>query len=258
MASFFEVENLTKRFGGLTALNKVSLQIARDEIVGLIGPNGSGKTTLIRCILGILKPDSGRVQFKEKNVTRQSTWSIVNRGIAGTFQVVKPFRRLPVIANVMVGCLCPRARRSGEWVKRLEIKARDALEFCGIADLAMEPASILSHGDLKRLEMARAIATEPELLLLDEPFGGLNPAETDLLAKSIKRLHQGGRFGRLHVEGPAVLIVEHKLPDLMKIVDRIVVLNFGQLIAQGTPKEVVENKQVQEAYLGKKVFQLAS
>ena len=258
MASFFEVENLTKRFGGLTALNKVSLQIARDEIVGLIGPNGSGKTTLIRCILGILKPDSGRVQFKEKNVTRQSTWSIVNRGIAGTFQVVKPFRRLPVIANVMVGCLCPRARRSGEWVKRLEIKARDALEFCGIADLAMEPASILSHGDLKRLEMARAIATEPELLLLDEPFGGLNPAETDLLAKSIKRLHQGGRFGRLHVEGPAVLIVEHKLPDLMKIVDRIVVLNFGQLIAQGTPKEVVESKQVQEAYLGKKVFQLAS
>jgi len=171
---------------------------------------------------------------------------------------VKPFRRLPVIANVMVGCLCPRARRSGEWVKRLEIKARDALEFCGIADLAMEPASILSHGDLKRLEMARAIATEPELLLLDEPFGGLNPAETDLLAKSIKRLHQGGRFGRLHVEGPAVLIVEHKLPDLMKIVDRIVVLNFGQLIAQGTPKEVVGNKQVQEAYLGKKVFQLAS
>jgi branched-chain amino acid transport system ATP-binding protein len=258
LASFFEVENLTKRFGGLTALNKVSLQIARDEIVGLIGPNGSGKTTLIRCILGILKPDSGRVQFKEKNVTKQSTWSIVNRGIAGTFQVVKPFRRLPVIANVMVGCLCPRARRSGEWVKRLEIKARDALEFCGIADLALEPASILSHGDLKRLEMARAIATEPELLLLDEPFGGLNPAETDLLAKSIKRLHQGGRFGRLHVEGPAILIVEHKLPDLMKIVDRIVVLNFGQLIAQGTPKEVVGNKQVQEAYLGKKVFQLAS
>jgi branched-chain amino acid transport system ATP-binding protein len=258
LASFFEVENLTKRFGGLTALNKVSLQIARDEIVGLIGPNGSGKTTLIRCILGILRPDTGRVQFKEENVTRQSTWSIVNRGIAGTFQVVKPFRRLPVIANVMVGCLSPRARRSGEWVKRLEIKARDALEFCGIADLALEPASILSHGDLKRLEMARAIATEPELLLLDEPFGGLNPAETDLLAKSIKRLHQGGRFGRLHVEGPAILIVEHKLPDLMKIVDRIVVLNFGQLIAQGTPKEVVENKQVQEAYLGKKVFQLAS
>jgi branched-chain amino acid transport system ATP-binding protein len=253
LASFFEVENLFKHFGGLTALRDVSLKIERDEIVGLIGPNGSGKTTLIRCVLGILKPDAGRVRFKGKNITRHRTWNIVNRGIVGTFQVVKPFRRLPVITNVMVGCLSPRAGRSGEWVKRLEVKARDALEFCGIADLALEPASILSHGDLKRLEIARAIATEPELLLLDEPFGGLNPAETDLLAKSIKRLHKGGRFGRLHVEGPAILIVEHKLPDLMKIVDRIVVLNFGQVIAEGNPKEVVENKQVQEAYLGKKV-----
>ncbi len=258
MVSFFEVENLYKRFGGLTALNDVSFKLKRDEIVGLIGPNGSGKTTLIRCVLGILKPDSGRVRFRGKDITRRRTWGIVNRGIVGTFQVVKPFRRLPVITNVMVGCLSQRARRSGEWVKRLEIKARDALEFCGIADLALEPASILSHGDLKRLEIARAIATEPELLLLDEPFGGLNPAETDLLSKSIKRLHKGGRFGRLHVEGPAILIVEHKLPDLMKIVDRIFVLNFGQMIAEGTPKEIVENKQVQEAYLGKKVVQLAS
>lgn len=252
------MENLYKRFGGLTALNDVSFKLKRDEIVGLIGPNGSGKTTLIRCVLGILKPDSGRVRFRGKDITRRRTWGIVNRGIVGTFQVVKPFRRLPVITNVMVGCLSQRARRSGEWVKRLEIKARDALEFCGIADLALEPASILSHGDLKRLEIARAIATEPELLLLDEPFGGLNPAETDLLSKSIKRLHKGGRFGRLHVEGPAILIVEHKLPDLMKIVDRIFVLNFGQMIAEGTPKEIVENKQVQEAYLGKKVVQLAS
>jgi branched-chain amino acid transport system ATP-binding protein len=258
LASFFEVESLSKSFGGVTALHEVSLNIERHEIVGLIGPNGSGKTTLIRCIMGILKPDRGTVRFKGEDVSRRHAWSMVNRGIAGTFQVVKPFRRLPVIANVMVGCLCPRARRSGEWVKRLEIKARDALEFCGIADLALEPASILSHGDLKRLEMARAIATEPELLLLDEPFGGLNPAETDLLAKSIKRLHKGGRFGRLHVEGPAILIVEHKLPDLMKIVDKIVVLNFGRVIAQGTPGEVVENKLVQEAYLGRKVLKLAS
>ncbi len=258
MGSFFEIKNVYKRFGGLTALNNVSLEIGRDEIVGLIGPNGSGKTTLMRCILGILKPDSGQVWFKGKNITRHNTWNIVNGGIAGTFQVVKPFRRLPVITNVMVGCLSARARRGGEWTKRLEVKARDALEFCGIADLSLEPASILSHGDLKRLEMARAIATEPELLLLDEPFGGLNPAETELLAKSVRRLHKGGRFGRLHVEGPAIFIVEHKLPDLMKIVDRIVVLNFGRIIAQGTPKEVVENKQVQEAYLGRKVIQLAS
>lgn len=258
MGSFFEVENLTKRFGGLVAIDNVSLKIERDEIVGLIGPNGSGKTTLLRCVLGILKPDFGRVRFKGKDITKCSTWDVVDRGIAGTFQVVKPFRRLPVITNVMVSCLSPRAGRTGEWVKRVEIKARDALEFCGIADLALEPASILSHGDLKRLEIARAIATQPELLFLDEPFGGLNPAETDLLAKSIKRLHKGGRFGRLHIEGPAILIVEHKLAELMKIVDRVIVLNFGRVIAEGTPEEIVEDREVQEAYLGKKVVKLAS
>jgi branched-chain amino acid transport system ATP-binding protein len=136
----------------------------------------------------------------------------------------------------------------------LEVKARDALEFVGIADLALEPASVLSHGDLKRLEVARAIATEPELLMLDEPFGGLNPAETELVAKSIKRLHKGGRFGRLHSEGPAMLIIEHKLTELMKIVDRLIVLNFGEVIAQGTPEEIAKNGSVIEAYTGKEVL----
>jgi branched-chain amino acid transport system ATP-binding protein len=174
--------------------------------------------------------------------------------MVGTFQVVKPFRHLPIIANVMVGCLCPRITKRGEWVKRAEVKARDALEFVGIADRALEPASVLSHGDLKRLEVARAIATEPELLILDEPFGGLNPAETDLVAKSMKRLHKGGRFGRLHSEGPAMLIIEHKLQELMKIVDRVIVLSFGELIAQGTPEEISTNQTVIEAYTGKEVL----
>jgi len=254
MPPFFEVEKLTKSFGGLVAINEVSFRIERDEIVGLIGPNGAGKTTLIRCILGILKPDSGKVRFKGEDITRRRPWDVVQRGIVGTFQVVKPFRRLPIIANVMVGCLCPRVSKRGEWVKRLEVKARDALEFVGIADLALEPASILSHGDLKRLEVARAIATEPELLMLDEPFGGLNPAETELVAKSIKRLHKGGRFGRLHSEGPAMLIIEHKLTELMKIVDRLIVLNFGEVIAQGTPEEIAKNGSVIEAYTGKEVL----
>ncbi|MBL7166490.1 MAG: ATP-binding cassette domain-containing protein, partial [Dehalococcoidales bacterium] len=183
MAAFFEVENLTKRFGGLVAVDNVSFEVGRDEIVGLIGPNGAGKTTLVRCILGILKPDTGKVRFKGEDITRRRSWDVVQRGLVGTFQVVKPFRRLPIIANVMVGCLSPRVKKRGEWVKRIEVKARDALEFVGIADMALEPASVLSHGDLKRLEVARAIATDPELLLLDEPFGGLNPAETELMAK---------------------------------------------------------------------------
>jgi len=245
---------LTKRFGGLQAVDNVSFEINRDEIVGLIGPNGAGKTTLIRCLLGILKPDSGEVIFNGKDITGHRPWEIVQRGMVGTFQVVKPFRHLPIIANVMVGCLCPRITKRGEWVKRAEVKARDALEFVGIADRALEPASVLSHGDLKRLEVARAIATEPELLLLDEPFGGLNPAETELVAKSMKRLHKGGRFGRLHSEGPAMLIIEHKLQELMKIVDRVIVLNFGAVIAQGTPEEISKNEIVIEAYTGKEVL----
>jgi len=253
MAAFFEVENLTKRFGGLVAVNNVSFQIGRDEMVGLIGPNGSGKTTLVRCIIGIFKPDGGRVRFKGEDITGKRPWEIVNRGLVGTFQVVKPFRHLPIIANVMVGCLCPRITKRGEWAKTTPVKARDALEFVGIADRALEPASTLSHGDLKRLEVARAISTEPELLILDEPFGGLNPAETELVAKSLRRLHKGGRFGRLHSEGPAMLIIEHKLQDLMKIVDRVIVLNYGQLICQGTPEEVVKNPAVIEAYTGREV-----
>jgi branched-chain amino acid transport system ATP-binding protein len=252
--AFLEVEGLTKTFGGLTAVNNVSFKIERDEIVGLIGPNGSGKTTLIRCLLGILRPDSGKVILDGKDITKKRPWEIVQRGMVGTFQVVKPFRHLPIIANVMVGCLCPRISKRGEWVKRVEVKARDALEFVGIADLALEPASILAHGDLKRLEVARAIATEPELLILDEPFGGLNPAETDLVAKSMKRLHKGGRFGRLPSEGPAMLIIEHKLSELMKIVNRVIVLSFGEIIATGTPEEISKNPIVIEAYTGKEVL----
>jgi len=246
-----KVEGLTKSFGGLRAVNDIRLRMEQKEIIGLIGPNGAGKTTLLRLLTGILKPNSGSVVFKGKQIIGMKIWDIVNLGIAGTFQNMRPFRRLPIIANVMVSCLSPRVMKKGEWVKVVEAKAMDALEFAGISDMALEKASTLSQGDLKRLEVARAVATEPELLLLDEPFGGLSPAETELMAKSIHRLHKGGRFGRLHSEGPAMIIVEHKLQQLMKIVDRIIVLNFGSILAEGTPDEVVNNPLVIEAYLGK-------
>lgn len=247
---FLELDGLIKDFGGLRAIDNVSFSMNRDQILGLIGPNGAGKTTLVRLITGILRPDTGSIRFKGKTVTGLKTWDVINLGIACTFQNMRPFRRLPIIANVMVSCLCPRAMKRGEWVKRVEAKALDALEFAGISDMALEKASTLSQGDLKRLEVARAVATEPELLILDEPFGGLSPAETDLMAKSIKRLHKGGRFGRLHSEGPAMIIIEHKLQQLMKIVDRIIVLNYGIIIADGNPEEVVNDKEVIESYLG--------
>jgi len=247
---FLEIDGLIKNFGGLRAIDNVSFSMHRDQILGLIGPNGAGKTTLVRLITGILRPDSGSIRFKGKNIIGLKTWDVINLGIACTFQNMRPFRRLPIIANVMVSCMCPRAMKRGEWVKRVEAKALDALEFAGISDMSLEKASTLSQGDLKRLEVARAVATEPELLILDEPFGGLSPAETDLMAKSIKRLHKGGRFGRLHSEGPAMIIIEHKLQQLMKIVDRIIVLNYGITIADGIPEEVVNDKEVIESYLG--------
>lgn len=250
MDCFFEVENLTKHFGGLVATNNVSFKIDRREIVGLIGPNGSGKTTLIRLIIGMLKADKGFIRFKGNDIIGRAPWDIVKRGIAITHQIVRPYRDLSVLGNVMIGCLGSGMRR-GEWVKRIENAAMDALEFCGIADMAKEKAAILSHGDLTRLEIARAIATEPEFLILDEPFGGLSPYETELMAKSLRRLHKGGRFGRLHNEGPAMMIVEHKLSELMKISDRVIVLNYGEVITVGTPKDVVSNPVVLEAYIGK-------
>src|SRR5712675_3480333 len=247
---FFRVERLTRRFGGLVAVNEVGFELAREQIVGLIGPTGAGKTTLLRLVTKILAPDAGRILFQGEDITSLRPWEVVDRGIAGTFQNTRPFRHLPIVANVMVPLVAPRARKRGEWVKRIEAKAMDALEFVGISDMALEPASALSQGDLKRLEVARAIATEPELLLLDEPLGGLSPAESELLAKSIRRLHKGGRFGRLHSEGPAVVMIEHKLKELMSIADRVIVMDHGEVLADGPPGEIVKNPKVVEAYLG--------
>jgi len=256
-APLLQVKGLTKKFGGLIALNAVDFEVYPGEIVALIGPNGAGKTTLLRHLMGVLKPTSGKVIYKGRDITGHRPWEIVSRGLVGTFQVVKPFRNLPCVMNVVVASLVNRKKR-GEWTKRMETRARDALEFVGIADLALERAAALSHGDLKRLEIAKALATEPELMLLDEPFGGLNPAETELIANSIRRLHKGGRFGRLHSEEMSMVIVEHKLADLMRIVDRVVVLNFGEVLRTGTPEEVVNDPRVIEAYIGKEVVFRAS
>jgi branched-chain amino acid transport system ATP-binding protein len=245
-----EAEGISKRFGGLQALYRVDFRVKPREIVGLIGPNGAGKTTLLRVLLGIHLPDEGRVRFQGRDITRLPTWERVRLGLAATFQNPRPLKRLPVIANVLVAAYGPRGGRRGDWVKRAEARALDALEFVGIADKAKEPASVLSQGELKRLEIARALATEPELLILDEPFAGLTPVETELLAKSLARLRKGGRFGRLHSEGCAMVIIEHKLSELFRIADRVVVLNFGEVLAEGSPEKVLRDPRVVEAYLG--------
>jgi len=242
--NLLEVENLTKRFGGLTAVNNVSFNVDEGEIVGLIGPNGAGKTTLFHLISGFLNPDSGTVKFMGENIVGLEPHKIVNKGIARTFQVVRPFRHLPVIANVIVALQSPRGTRKIEWLKTTERKALDMLEDVGLTELMLEPAENVGHGDLKRLEMARALATEPDLLMLDEPFGGLNPLETDFLTKSVQRIH-------LDHPSRGILIVEHKLYALMKIVKRVIVLHEGKKIAEGKPEEIAKNKKVIEVYMGR-------
>jgi len=237
-----EVENLTKRFGGLTAVNNVSFHVDEGEIVGLIGPNGAGKTTLFNLITGFLKPDSGTVRLRGEDIAGLDPHKILNKGIARTFQVVRPFRHLPTIANVLVALESPRATRKIEWLKTPERKALEMLESVGLTDMMMEPAEILSHGELKRLEIARALATEPELLLLDEPFGAVNPIETDFLTKSIRTIH---------MDGHTIMIVGHKLYALMKLVKRVIVLHQGEIIAKGKPEEIAKNKKVIEVYMGK-------
>jgi branched-chain amino acid transport system ATP-binding protein len=239
-----EVENLTKRFGGLTAVNNVSFHVDEGEVIGLIGPNGSGKTTMFHLITGFLKADAGTVKFRGEDITGLAPHKIANKGIARTFQVVRPFRHLPVIANVMVSLQSPRGNRKIEWIKTIERKAIDMLENVGLTELMLEPAENVGHGDLKRLEMAKALALEPDLLLLDEPFGGLNPLETDFLTKSIQRIH-------LDHPTRGIVIVEHKLYALMKIVHRVIVLHKGAKIAEGKPEEIAKNKKVIEVYMGK-------
>jgi branched-chain amino acid transport system ATP-binding protein len=239
-----EVEKLTKHFGGLTAVNNVSFHIDEGEMVGIIGPNGAGKTTLFNLMSGFLQPDSGKVKLNGEDIVGLPPHKIVNKGIARTFQVVRPFRHLPVIANVMVALKSPRGSKKIEWLKTMERKAADILEDVGLTEVMLEPAENIGHGDLKRLEMAKALATEPELLMLDEPFGGLNPLETDFLTKSIMRMH-------LDEPSRGIAIVEHKLYALMKIVTRVIVIHQGEKIAEGTPEMISKNQKVIEVYMGK-------
>lgn len=240
MDTILQVKNLTKRYGGLTAVNDVSFEVERGSLVGLIGPNGAGKTTVFSLISGFEKTTSGSIWFDGINITNQSPHKIVNRGIARTFQIARPLHTLSLMDNVIVGCLSPRGKemRSGIGVDEL---ASTLLASVGLIDKARLPPMILPHGDLRKLEIARALASNPELILLDEPFSGLSHEEQAIIAKLIKELHE---------EGYTIVLVGHVLRELMTLVPRVIALHNGKLIADGTPKEVANNKTVLEAYLG--------
>ncbi|MDQ7029965.1 MAG: ABC transporter ATP-binding protein [Ardenticatenia bacterium] len=236
-----EVRGLSKHFAGLSALSDVSFTVAEGEFVGLIGPNGAGKTTCFNVLTGFLRPTRGSVRFRGVEITGLKPHQITRLGIARTFQLVRPFGRLSVLENVMVPALI--AEQAGRLNARSPRHvAFDVLEMVGLAHRAHEPAANLPHGELKRLELARALATRPSLLLLDEPFGGLSYDEAKALEHLIRRLFERGEL--------TVILVEHVLRVLMNLSQRVLVLDYGRLIASGTPDEVSRNPAVIEAYLG--------
>lgn len=238
--TILRTEGLTKRFGGLTAVKMVSFAVEGGELVGIIGPNGAGKTTLFNLLTGFLRPDHGRSVIKDLPIAGLAPHRIVDRGLARTFQIARPFADMTVLENVATACVCPRARRmsTGRGVAE---RAMTVLAEVGLEGKAALPVHTLPFGDLRRVEIARAVATRPEVLLLDEPFAGLGAFEIAPLAAVIRALSD---------RGVTVLIVEHKLRELMRLVTRVIAMHFGEIIAQGTPEVVARDPRVVQAYLG--------
>ncbi len=231
------VKEVTKKFGGLVALKNVSLSVAKGEIFGIIGPNGSGKTTLFNIISGLLRPDKGKVVFMGKNITRLKPHERVKLGIARTFQNLRIYPYLPVYYNVAISARAVYKNR-----KLAHAKTAWALTVTGLLAEAEELAGTLTPYKLRMVEFARALVVDPKVMLLDEPFAGLNPSEAELLMSSIKNLNK---------QGITFLIIEHKLKYLMKLADRVMVLSYGEKIFEGKPHEVVSNAKVIEAYIGR-------
>lgn len=234
-----EVNNLTKSFGGLVAVNNLQLIVNKGDVVGLIGPNGSGKTTSFNLISGHLKPDEGRILFNGADITGLKTHKICHCGIARTFQLTKPFGGLTAIQNVMVGRLY--GRKSPESLKKTRQSCGRLLEFVGLGGKETVAARSFGTVDRKRLEIARALATEPELLLLDEMMSGLTHAEMEQALKLVKAISDSG---------VTLIVVEHVMKAIMNISSKLVVLNYGEKIAEGNPQEVVSDQKVVDAYLG--------
>ena len=248
-----QLKKLRKEFGGLVAVNDIDLDIEAGEIRGLIGPNGSGKTTLFNLISGFLAPTSGRVTWRGKNITGQPTYKIVSQGITRTFQLTKLIADMTALENLVIACYLHSelgflerifgTKAKGEEEDSIEKKALDLLKLVGIERVKDELAGALPHGFQRALNIAIALATEPKLLLLDEPATGMNPVETEKLMKTIKSLRDE--------KGITILLVEHDMKAVMANCDKITVMSFGQKIAEGSPEEVSRNEEVIEAYLGR-------
>lgn len=239
------VKELYKNFGGVKAITDVSFELKKGELLGIIGPNGSGKTTLVNLITGFVKPDAGQVIFQGIDITGKKPYKIAEMGMVRTFQMVKPFYQLSAFKNLIIPLYSSRVRRlrGGSFGDRDDV-AIDILEEVGFERDSFVPyktASSLPHGYLKRLELARCLALRPELLILDELFSGMSMSEVASTLPIIERLNS---------EGLTIIMVEHRLKELFRLANRVIVLNFGQKIADGSPEEIVENEAVKGAYLG--------
>jgi branched-chain amino acid transport system ATP-binding protein len=239
------VEFLTKRFGGVRVFDNITFELQQGDALGVIGPNGSGKTTLVNLITGFVKPTSGRIYFKGKDITNLMPHQRVELGIARSFQMVRPFYNLPAYKNLIIPLFSPRVQKikGGRYGHRDEV-AIHLLEEVGFerdTQVPYKEASSLPHGYLKRLELARCLALEPELLILDELFSGMSLSEIASLLPLIEKIQ---------AQGTTIIMVEHRLRELFRVVRKVIVLNFGQMIAEGSPADVIQMEEVRQAYLG--------
>ncbi len=243
--TLLKVEELGKHFGGVQAVFNVSFVLRKGEFLGIIGPNGSGKTTLVNLITGFVRPDSGKVIYREKEITGKRPYTIADLGIARTFQMVRLFYNLPAYKNLIIPLSSSRVKelRGGEYGERDDV-AIDLLDDMGFERDSFVPyklAGSLPHGYLKRLDLARAMALKPDLLILDELFSGMAMSEVASTLPLIEKFHE---------EGLTIIMIEHRLRELFRVVDRVFVLNYGEKIAEGSPQEVMDSDAVKKAYLG--------